>query len=369
MKRITSLIAIALAACTLTAQAQSDFKQKALANRNISYHVALDFQYEDFESGFSEGVARVKIAGEPTFCYIDTTGKPIMAARFRTGKPFSHGCALVENDGKWGFVDKRGGIVAPLKYAEAASYSEGYALVAVDINNHNRLYGFIDTLGKEMYGVPPRFEWALSFDGKWAPVKYNGKLKYISNNLSGTLENLPYDHIGPFHEGFARVEKGGKYGFINGKGNLVIPMMPYEEVDMNFHDGRCRVKQNGKYGYIDTTGRLVIICKFTYAMPFSCERAVVSEAAPSKWSNMVDENFGAIDLHGKYAVQPVYESLGTFSEGFAVVFDKTTRQYGYVDVNGKVVIPWMYEAARAVTEGYAPVKVNGKWGFLKLDLK
>ena len=38
-----------------------------------------------------------------------------------------------------------------------------------------------------------------------------------------------------------------------------------------------------------------------------------------------------------------------------------------VNVNGKVVIPMIYDNVRPFHEGYAAVRLNKKWGFLKLD--
>jgi translation initiation factor 6 (eIF-6) len=52
-----------------------------------------------------------------------------------------------------------------------------------------------------------------------------------------------------FREGLAGVEINGKYGFIDTKGNLVIP--PVYDDAWHFSEGLARVEINGKWGYID----------------------------------------------------------------------------------------------------------------------
>lgn len=52
-----------------------------------------------------------------------------------------------------------------------------------------------------------------------------------------------------------RVSQNDKYGFIDKKGNEVIPC-EYDEVDY-FHDGLAYVAKGNKWGYIDKSGREV----------------------------------------------------------------------------------------------------------------
>ena len=60
----------------------------------------------------------------------------------------------------------------------------------------------------------------------------------------------------PFKEGLARVERNGKYGFIDEKGSLIIPCI-YDDVS-SFNEGLASVKRNGKYGFIDKKGNIIV---------------------------------------------------------------------------------------------------------------
>ncbi len=139
---------------------------------------------------------------------------------------FNEGLARVgqANDsgfgGKFGFVDKKGIVVVPLKYSDAYPFYEGLASVKEE------KYGFIDKTG------------AVVID-----------LQY--ENVVGTT----------FKEGLVSVEKDGQSGFIDRMGSTVIPLQ-HDYKYYYFLDGLAMVRKDGKYGFIDKTGTIVIPIKY-----------------------------------------------------------------------------------------------------------
>jgi len=57
----------------------------------------------------------------------------------------------------------------------------------------------------------------------------------------------------------SRVQKKGKYGFVNQQGNEVIPLI-YDYID-NFSEGLAEVRKNSKWGLVDKKGNEVNICE------------------------------------------------------------------------------------------------------------
>src|SRR6187551_2876556 len=63
-----------------------------------------------------------------------------------------------------------------------------------------------------------------------------------------------------------RVPVDGKMGFINDRGEMIIP--PTFQIAQEFAEGLCAVRVNGRYGFINNTGTLVIPAEFDYATQF-----------------------------------------------------------------------------------------------------
>ena len=60
----------------------------------------------DFAGDFSEGLAEVKLNGK--YGFIDKTGKEIIPIKFDYTSGFKNGRAGVKLEGKWGYIDKQG---------------------------------------------------------------------------------------------------------------------------------------------------------------------------------------------------------------------------------------------------------------------
>ena len=69
------------------------------------------------------------------------------------------------------------------------------------------------------------------------------------------------------------VNLGEKYGYINSKGQIVIPLV--YDYAYTFEDGYARVKKDGKYGFIDENGNIAIDIKYDYVNPFRDGKAKV----------------------------------------------------------------------------------------------
>lgn len=112
-----------------------------------------------------------------------------------------------------------------------------------------------------------------------------------------------------------------------------------------FSEGLAAIKQNGLWGYINVKGEIVIPYQYTFAMPFSEGLAMVT----------LDSQEGFIDKQGSQVIPFKHLFAEDFREGLAVVSDEEGEVYGYVDQAGKVVIPFQYEYADSFYEDLAVV--------------
>jgi len=100
----------------------------------------------DFSQQYSYMISMgVVLPGIQGFGYIDKTGKEIIPMKYEEGKDFSEGLAAVKINGKWGFVDVTGKEVIRFEYEDAESFSEGKAIVKLKQKEF-----FIDRTGKEV---------------------------------------------------------------------------------------------------------------------------------------------------------------------------------------------------------------------------
>lgn len=147
------------------------------------------------------------------------------------------------------------------------------------------------------------------------------------------------------------VQQGGRFGYIDPKGEYVINPQ-FDDATM-FREGIARVKKDGKYGYIRKDGSYLCLPTYISATPFQEGIAwvVKEKGAPT-----------AIDVDGKelFTVKESY-SVFCYSEGFAgfsVRTDDGDIKWGYLDKKGKVVIPPIYKEVGFFSQGLASVKDN-----------
>jgi hypothetical protein len=272
----------------------------------------------------------------------------------------------VEQDHKWGFIDRTGKIAIPLQFDSANNFHEGLALVTA---NGKKL--FIDASGEVV--IKPEFDIVDDFSEGHAAVNIGqtripnlglisnpGKWGYI-DKTGKLIIPLKFTHAEDFSEGLAAVRDGDRGGFIDHTGKFVfeVPL----DVTLGFHEGMVGVLLNGSISYFDRTGKKLATPVDYGPKSYSFSEGLVPVSIKGKW--------GFMDRTGKLAIEPKFEDAEDFSEGLAPVKVKgevvwcpadssgnragATMLYGYVDKTGKMVIPAMFNSAAPFSEGLAVV--------------
>ena len=216
----------------------------------------IPFEYCEGED-FHDGLARVRKDYENGDGYIDKKGRVVIPFnRYDNTTDFSEGLAAVKKDGKWGFVNKKGKEVIPLKYKFAGSFDKGLARV-----EHKDVYkGFSFTISQMINkkGAILYYEPGLHVGDSVGKTKHPYMLMLI--NKTGKRIFLPdYDYEMRFYEGLACVsKKDGKYGFIDENGKMVIELKDGYTCRSAFYRGTALVEKDGKYGFINREGKVVV---------------------------------------------------------------------------------------------------------------
>lgn len=237
-------------------------------------------------------------------------------------------------------------------------FKQGYALTVkfLDEKGTQRLYGMIDSNGNIIFdNVLPD---ALEFSDSLAYIDNDERKGYI--DLQGNFRiTLDDKYVGyRFSEGLAAISDADlKLGFINKKGEIVIPLK-YDEGG-EFSEGLCKVYSEGGFGYINKNGDLVIAHRFDEARNFCEERAFVG---------MLDDNneliWGFIDKDGRMIETFIYKAVNDFSEGLASV--KKDKLWGFIDKNGNTIIDFQYSDADSFYNNLAFVidRANKRAGYI-----
>jgi hypothetical protein len=169
--------------------------------------------------------------------------------------------------GKFGYIDTQGRITIPPGYVDASDFHEGHAAVKVAVEDPAEPFGHGTRAGFILPDGALAFEpflrslddlydgLALAYTkGKGGYVDARGKWQ-IELTMNGTPQH--------FSEGRARIKlggtpynnAGGKFGYLDTAGKLVIPPV-YEEAS-EFAGGLAQVVKEGEWGYIDLDGNPV----------------------------------------------------------------------------------------------------------------
>jgi hypothetical protein len=205
---------------------------------------------------------------------------------------------------------------------------------------------------------------------------------YASSSLTLIASGLQYDYVPMMSGDMAAVQRGGKVGFIDMTGTLVIPCI-YDnrsndyiamKISYNtFEDGVAIVSLNGKEGVINKQGQTVV--------EFGKYKKIY---APTEGVSLVDgyeskSTRGFVNVRNgvEVAAPGYYDDMGAPSEGLLAVtkyprhadgslaYDDNNGGYAgvwsYISTEtGKTVITGNYISAEAFHEGLAAVRTYDK---------
>ncbi len=238
---------------------------------------------------YAQGLAGVRVDGEPFWKFIDKEGRCVISGKFEQVTSFSEDRAGILVNGKWGLIDRTGKQVLPPSYSsQIHPFHEGLAAV-------------------ELAGEPSRIVY-LNRDGI---VQFSLE----RHSEIGSLKNVDVS------EGLVVCEKDHKFGFADLSGKPIIP--PTFDYCWPFSEGRALVCQKfagkDRFGYIDRLGSLVIPCQYLEALPFSEGFAVVTTDAHSRYYKYIDPS-GRECFAGK-----TFPYAQSFHDGWAFVGSEYIR--------------------------------------------
>lgn len=141
---------------------------------------------------------------------------------------------------KMGFINKQGNEITGLKYDLIYRFDNKTDVLIVKDKN---LYGLITTLGKEILPLIYDNIEFQKLQSSHLKLKQNGSYG-LFNVADSLVINCEYENIRGESEGLMASSKNGKWGFINSKGEVIIPFI-YDSVT-NFYENESKVVKGEK---------------------------------------------------------------------------------------------------------------------------
>jgi hypothetical protein len=206
--------------------------------------------------GPEEKIERVRVNVNNKWGLTDYAGTSIVGPIFNEMNPFYDGLSLVKTE-KYGFIDKNGKVVIPIKYDDARDFTMGLAIVGITNANQVMKFGVIDNSGKIIF--QPKYDGMISFSEGMSGFRIGSKWGFL-NSFGKEIVEAKYDDVNSFHDGLAAVKLNENWGFINKDGAQIVEFkyyLPYDSYDsIDFKNGFAKVNKPG-FGkiYIDKIGR------------------------------------------------------------------------------------------------------------------
>ncbi len=218
----------------------------------------------------------------------------------------------------------------------------------------NGLCQMVDTNGDAL--TPAMFNGGSGFRAtrQEALVKIGSKYGMLRRDGSWTIAPV-FERIRHFPENeIARAYVDGKWGFVDRSPRWVIP--PQFEYADAFSDGLAKVKRNNKSGFINARGEAIIPIKYDTIYPKVFTHGLVPAS--------LDGKYGYLDKRGRWVIAPTYEFTDEFATNGLALAEKDGK-YGYIDINGNWAIPNRFDNASGFSpNGLARAKSGSKYGFI-----
>lgn len=232
----------------------------------------------------------------------------------------------------WGYLAPDGTVSIQAQFSKVGYFNNGLAWA----KNASGMVGFINTKGE--WVIQPTYTKVTDFD---TPEKISiaktaaGEVLLKMNGDVITVDGAT--DIMNFSEGLAAARKGEVWGFINAKGEWVVPAT-YTRVE-RFSDGLANVRMVDKWGAIDKTGKVSVPVEYSKIGNISEGLIEVRQG----------EFWGFCDASGKMVITPQYRDVRAFHFGYAVA-STADGLWGIIDKSGKWTVESKYFNVKDVNQ-------------------
>jgi len=271
--------------------------------------------YDDVAAIFE---STVQVCADGAWGVADSSGALIIPCMYEQISTFSNGRAIVKKDGEIFAIDSANNRIAKLH--EPAQTFGNYSMDRIPVligDSWYRANGEF-TIGNAA------FEYIGMYSGGYAAAKADGKWGVIDLAYNWLVpaeyEDIIRDELGQCCYGGAVFVRDGASVklLVNGQptGDAFDDARPFS--GSSSEDNYAAVMKGGLWGFIDTRANVVIDFQFDDALSFGQHLAAVKH----------DDLWGYISVNGDFVIDPLYYEAKSFSNGSAPVL--TSRGWQFI---------------------------------------
>jgi hypothetical protein len=336
---------------------------------------------ETFEFNDNYFIYETTVNGDRMYGYMDQEFSKLSGALSLEPGVFMYNLARVKDGSGVHAIDTS---FLPVDTYLANFAKKGSTLIQVAWTNEpDETPLFLDNLDYDKYLVPvmqtSNMETGIVVDGRiWGYKTFNDA--YIGNPNGPTpfkIEAIFEEARGFFH-GLAAVKLGGKWGFIDESGEIVVDFQ-FDRVS-NFNGTVARVfkadvtvdgaEVKDRWALVDNQGNMLTDFYFAIIGEFENNIAIAGYATlTSNNRNQPQTRIAEVYLKSDGNLLVNQTSTGValreFSEGKAII--RNSSVYTYINEEGTKAVPGSYYSAENFSDGMAAVKMSRtsmRWGYI-----
>ncbi len=310
-----------------------------------------DHKYENHN-----GLAVVSKNGK--YGYINKDGEKVTPIKYDNAFRFDGTMAVVVLDGKYGAININGQEEVPLKYDKLFAFKDGISIARI-----KNKYAYINSKGIET--TPFIYDKAYEYEpeaGLACAIK-NGKYGYVDKN---GVEKIPFefDYACHFHNNISIAGKDGKNGYINNKGDIIIPIKYDWALCFNQHF--AQVGMIGKSGLVNEQGEEVYPIIFDRILNQKDDNEHIITFSHDIGTGVLDGKYVFFDKKGNYLFNRQFDYATMFSEK-GKAFVSINNQYFSINTKGDLSDPIAFEKVLSIGALNFAGKRDNKWALLNLE--
>lgn len=250
--------------------------------------------------------------------FVDKTGKEVIPLIYDSSSSFYNGIAAIKKGDKYGYIDKNGNIVAPFIYDKAEAFNEE-KFAKVEQDGKTKL---INRKGQIVYDDIKQSWYSPNFGTEVIKIEKDGENWYVDWETGELFQGW----ITYRSQGVLLALKGNYYGLIDENKNIIrdfdIPLFSRSYIGngdyytdyypCSISDDMIAVYKGGKWGYMNLKGEMVIEPQFeNYYGDFPGAQGFINGYAKVN----IDNKWRTIDKQGN-----LYENADVATSGNYYLF-------------------------------------------------